>query len=107
VVLPFSNYHYARSADDLAKIDATQKSRSTLEMFTPHLMGTCRMGSRPRDSVIGLDGQVWDLPGCYVADASVFPTAIGVNPQITIMALATLIAHKLADSRRLQGRAAA
>ncbi len=58
-------------------------------------MGTCRMGSRPSHSVVNLSGEVWDLPGCYVADASLFPTAVGVNPQVTIMALATRVAQRL------------
>jgi choline dehydrogenase-like flavoprotein len=58
------------------------------------------MGSRASDSVVDLSGQVWDLPGCYVCDASLFPTAIGVNPQITIMALATRIAERI-DAKRL------
>jgi choline dehydrogenase-like flavoprotein len=40
---------------------------------------------------------MWDLPGCFVADASVFPSAIGVNPQITIFAMATRIAWRLAE----------
>jgi choline dehydrogenase-like flavoprotein len=53
------------------------------------------MGSRPADSVVDLSAQLWDLPGCYVADSSLFPTAIGVNPQITIMALATRVAERL------------
>jgi choline dehydrogenase-like flavoprotein len=99
VVLPFFNQHVARTPDDLRKIDQLQTSPSTLELFTPHLMGTCRMGSSPRDSVVDLCGQLWDLPGCYVADASLFPTAIGVNPQITIMALATRVAERLELAR--------
>jgi long-chain-alcohol oxidase len=53
------------------------------------------MGSSPRDSVVNLNGELWDLPGCYVADASLFPTAVGVNPQVTIMALATRVAQRL------------
>nr|HMR11816.1 GMC family oxidoreductase [Polyangiaceae bacterium] len=95
VLLPFFNQPSAKSMDDLKQIDRLKPSPSTLELFTPHLMGTARMGSRPEDSVVGLDGQLWDLPGCYVADASLFPTAIGVNPQITIMALATRIAERM------------
>ena len=96
VLLPFFNQHVARSADDLAKIDELQRDPRTLELFTVHLMGTACMGADPRGSVVDLDGQLWDLPGCYVADASLFPTAIGVNPQITIMTLATRIASRLA-----------
>lgn len=99
VILPFYNQHLARSVDDLSKIDQLQRDPSTLELFTPHLMGTARMGSRPHDSVVNLSGELWDLPGCYVADASLFPTAIGVNPQITIMALATRIAQRMRLAR--------
>jgi len=99
VVLPFFNQHVARSVDELAKIDELQRHPSTLELFTPHLMGTARMGARPEASVVDLSGQVWDLPGLYVADASLFPTAIGVNPQITIMALATRVAERLELAR--------
>ena len=95
VLLPFSNAHIAHSMDEVDRILAQQKRRKSLELFTVHLMGTSRMGSRPERSVIDLDGQMWDLPGCYVADASVFPTAIGVNPQLTIMAMATRIALRL------------
>jgi choline dehydrogenase-like flavoprotein len=62
-------------------------------------MGTAKMGSDPMQSAVDLSGELWDLPGCYVADASVFPTAIGVNPQVTIMALATRIAERLANAR--------
>ncbi len=100
VLLPFVNQPVADTVDDLVAIDTLQKSPSTLELFTPHLMGTCQMGSDPAHSVVGLDGQLWDLPGCYVADASLFPSAIGVNPQITIMALATRVAERV-KTRRL------
>lgn len=99
VVLPFTNHHVVRSIDELAKIDETQTRMSTLELFTVHLMGTACMGSTAAESVVGPDGQLWDLPGCYVADASLFPTAIGVNPQVTIMALATRVAERMIDNR--------
>lgn len=100
VVLPFFNQPVARSVDELAKIDELQRDLTTLELFTPHLMGTARMGSRPSDSVVDLSGQVWDLPGLYVADASLFPTPLGVNPQITIMALATRVAERIELRRK-------
>ena len=97
VHLPFANLHLVRSPDELARIDPTLIRPRDLEMFTPHLMGTARMGTDARRSVVGLDGEVWDLPGCHVADASVFPTAIGVNPQVTIMALARRIGRRLGE----------
>ena len=101
VMLPFTNLHRLESPDALTMIRKTQSHRKTMELFTPHLMGTAKMGSRSEDSVVDPNGQLWGLPGCYVADASLFPTAIGVNPQLTIMALATHVAERL--SRRLQG----
>jgi len=99
VALPFHDQPFASSMDEVRRIIATQTSRHTLELFTVHLMGTARMGATPESSVVDLGGQLWDLPGAYVADASLFPTAIGVNPQITIMALATRVAARLIEAR--------
>jgi choline dehydrogenase-like flavoprotein len=99
VLLPFTNQAIANTVDDLAKIETTQRDKGTLELLTVHLMGTARMGADPRSSVVDSRGELWDLPGCYVADASLFPTALGVNPQITIMALATRVANAIAERR--------
>jgi choline dehydrogenase-like flavoprotein len=98
VILPFSNFPVATEVDQLRRIDGPTITPEVLELFTVHLMGTARMGTRDSESVLNLAGELWDLPGCYVADASVFPTAIGVNPQVTIMALATRIAQRLIES---------
>jgi choline dehydrogenase-like flavoprotein len=100
VLLPFTSFPVAKSADDLRLVDEHRIPRHELELFTVHLMGTARMGSSRESSVVDASGEVWDLPGCYVADASLFPTAIGVNPQITIMALATRVAWRLELARR-------
>ena len=105
VLLPFSNLHEARSMDDIRAIDPLVQTRETLDLFTVHLMGTARMGARPEESVVDLDGQLWDLPGCFVADASLFPSAIGVNPQVTIMALGTRVAQRLLERRALRAAA--
>jgi choline dehydrogenase-like flavoprotein len=63
-----------------------------------HPMGTCKMGSDPRTSVVGLDHQMHDVPGLFVVDGSTVPSALGVNPQMTIMALATRAAEKIAEA---------
>jgi len=64
-------------------------------IFSAHQMGTCRMGSDIRSSVVKETGESWEIQGLYVADASTFPTASGVNPMITTMTLAHLIAQGL------------
>jgi choline dehydrogenase-like flavoprotein len=66
-----------------------------LEAFHP--MGTARMGDEPSGSVVGPDGEVHDVPGLFVADASVLPTALGANPMLTIMAVARHTARGLAE----------
>ncbi|CAK7566967.1 MAG: hypothetical protein SEPTF4163_004924 [Sporothrix epigloea] len=59
-----------------------------------HQMGTCRMGDDAGEaSVVNPRGQVWGTQGLYVADASVFPSASGVNPMVTTMAFADWIAN--------------
>jgi choline dehydrogenase-like flavoprotein len=67
-------------------------------VFSAHQMGTARMGARPADHVCDDRGRVWTdrgrvIRGLYVADASLFPTAIGVNPMITVMLLARRVAR--------------
>ena len=57
-------------------------------LFSAHQMGTCRMGSDPRSAVCDEAGKVFGVGGLFVADASAFPASSGVNPMLTIMALA-------------------
>jgi len=59
-----------------------------------HMFGTCRMGSDPARSVVRPDFRHHAVASLYVADSSVFPTNVGVNPQVPIMALATLCARR-------------
>ena len=61
-----------------------------------HPMGTARMGRNPGRAVVDSWGAVHGVPALYVADASLFPTCVGVNPQVSIMAFATRIARRIA-----------
>lgn len=77
-------------------------ARARVEDFTlyaAHPMSTCRMGRHPARSVVGPDGQAHKLPGLYISDASVFPTSLGVNPQLTVMAMGTLIGRRVGAAR--------
>jgi choline dehydrogenase-like flavoprotein len=53
------------------------------------------MGCTPNNSVVDPDGKVWDLDNVWVADGSVLPTSLGVNPQLSIMTVATRIAWRM------------
>ncbi|MBK8210101.1 MAG: GMC family oxidoreductase [Rhodospirillales bacterium] len=55
---------------------------------TCHLNGTARMGDDPRSSVVDADCRSWDIPNLWICDGSVFPTVGGVNPSLTIQAIA-------------------
>ena len=65
-----------------------------------HQMGTCRMGSSPKKSVVNSSGKVWGTEGLYVMDASVFPSASGVNPMVTNMAITDWTSRTLAKEMK-------
>ena len=66
-----------------------------------HLMGTCRMGNTPDDSVLNKWNQTWDLPNLFVVDGSSLTTGAAVNPTSTIGALAVRCGEYI--SRRFSG----
>ena len=72
-------------------------SASDIVWTSYHPLGTCKMGHDPKTSVVGTDHQTHDVPGLYIVDGSTVPGPIGVNPQITIMAMAARAAQKIAD----------
>lgn len=58
------------------------------KILTAHPLGGCPMGDDPSASVVDDHGQVWTYPGLFVIDGSMIPTALAVNPSLTIAALA-------------------
>ena len=62
---------------------------------TNHLAGTARMGNDRRTSVVNSDCRSWDVPNLFICDGSVFPTTGGVNPSLTIQALALRTADRI------------
>jgi choline dehydrogenase-like flavoprotein len=70
-------------------------------VFSAHQMGTARAGADPRTSATDPFGRVRRddrgavVEGLYVGDASLFPTAVGVNPMVTVMALAARVARAI------------
>ncbi|MBL0017157.1 MAG: hypothetical protein IPP17_12180 [Bacteroidetes bacterium] len=60
-------------------------------LFTAHQMGTCAMGSDAARHPVDPSGQVRGFNGLYVADGSLMPTSAGINPMMSIMALADYV----------------
>jgi choline dehydrogenase-like flavoprotein len=86
------------SPDDLHRALAGPIHPGAIDLTTVHLMGTARLGSDPALSVCDPHGTVHGTTGLSVADASLFPGAVGVNPQLTVMALATRVAGRIIDA---------
>jgi len=84
----------AAGAQDTLKIDRCA-----------HLVGGCRMGFRPDNSVVDSTHRVWGVPNLFVADGSVLPTQGSANPALAIMALSDRLAGLLGDKRAVAPQA--
>ncbi|KAI0593274.1 long chain fatty alcohol oxidase [Biscogniauxia sp. FL1348] len=76
---------------------------TTAAWGSAHQMGSCRMGRSEKAGVVDARGAVWEVEGLYVADASVFPSASGVNPMVTVMAIADWIARGMVEELKEEG----
>jgi choline dehydrogenase-like flavoprotein len=84
-----------RSAADIDRVRAFDVRPSHLTLMAFHPLGTARTDARPAHGVLDEDLRLRGVEGIYVADGSAVPSSIGVNPQITIMALSTRLAYRL------------
>ena len=80
----------------IAELEASPPRRSALRLDAFHPMGTARMDRDPGRGVVGSDGAVHGAERLYVADASLLPSSLGVNPMLTIIAIASRVARGLA-----------
>jgi choline dehydrogenase-like flavoprotein len=81
--------------EDLDQIRERRPRPEHLRLTAFHPMGTVRMGADPRRAVVDPYGRHHQVANLWVADASTFPTCVGVNPQMTIMAFAARTADRL------------
>jgi choline dehydrogenase-like flavoprotein len=81
-----------------AGISPGRARRRDLKLMAFHPLGTARADARPTHGVVDGRLALHGLEGLYVADGSVVPSALGVNPQLTIMALATRLAFDLLEA---------
>jgi len=80
------------------EMDVCGYTRCRMACITFHQMGGCRMGADPSTAVVRETGEAYDVPGVWVADASAFPSSSGVNPMITIQAVADHVARTMLET---------
>jgi choline dehydrogenase-like flavoprotein len=88
----------ARDAARLPEIaGAAEFQPGKVPVSAAHPQGGCGMGSGPSDSATDSYGRVHGLPWLFVADASLFPNSLEINPYVTIMALADRVAQRIRE----------
>ena len=80
----------------MADADAAGYGAGQITLGSFHIMGSARVGGSPATSACDPTGQTWDVRDLYVMDGSSFPSASGVNPQISIQSIAHMNARALA-----------
>jgi len=96
LILPTFNHPVIDTTADLEHAKRKRWRPMDFILSAYHPLGTARMGISRMDSVIDRDHQCHAVPGLFVVDGSSVPTSLGVNPQMTIMALATRAAERIA-----------
>ncbi|MCL4288047.1 MAG: GMC family oxidoreductase N-terminal domain-containing protein, partial [Thermoleophilia bacterium] len=94
---PLARVPRLHPGEQVGAIERGRWSAADLRLEGFHPMGTARIGSDPRRSVVAPDGECHDVAGLYVADASLFPTSVKANPMLTIMACAQQVATGIAE----------
>ena len=84
--------------DEMLSLDVVSQQR--IQITSGHPMGGCALGGDRRRDVVDSRGRSWDVDGLYVADSSILPTSLGVNPCYTVYALGRFIGQSLADEIR-------
>jgi len=97
VFTSFGPMHVLNGEDDLARFEGLRAKPPHFELMAFHPLGTCAMGADPAASVVDFSLQTHDVRDLFIMDASVIPDSLGVNPQLTVMALAMRAARLLAS----------
>ncbi len=94
---PIHGVGVVNSSEELER-QLTHCAIEDFTLYAAHPMSTCRMSGSPNTGVINKNGAAHGLRNLYIADASIFPTSLGVNPQLSTMVCATHIARKMLNS---------
>jgi choline dehydrogenase-like flavoprotein len=88
----------AEDIDTALTLDLVSEQR--IQITSGHPMGGCALGGDPKRDVVDSRGRSWDVDGLYIADSSLLPTSLGVNPCYTVFALARYLAQGIVDEMR-------
>lgn len=105
-----SSLHYDRVRTEMKKIAGALGGHFVenplgkfKKIIAVHPLGGCPMGNSPAEGVVDPGGEAFGHPGLYVVDASILPTSVGVNPSLTIAAMAEYIAERFPEADRPPG----
>ena len=97
MILPIAGQEDQATLDDALAVLAGPLDPWRIELAAFHPLGTARMSTDRREGVVNPALMSWEIPDLYVVDGSIFPSSLGVNPQLTIMAYATMAAARIAE----------
>ena len=96
--IPVANEYTRRLAEKVDGVPAGSITEILLNTSTTaHIMGGCVMADSPENGVIDYKGQIFHYKNLYVADGSVIPANLGVNPSLTITAMAEYILDQVPE----------
>lgn len=96
VVPGVRGFDILHQASELDRLRNAKLKASDFELSAYHPLGTARMGANPQRSVVGSSHETHDHPGLFIVDGACIPSSLGVNPMMTIMAMATRAAGTIA-----------
>lgn len=99
IYLPFRNLKEITSPSQIPFIFDRGIRRSDTEMMTVHIMGTAKMSGSPKRGVVDGWGRVYGTRNLFISDASIFPSPIGLNPMLSIMAFSLRTAEYILENR--------
>lgn len=100
VHVPTVQHAVIESPDQIDQVvDGIRNEPMTFRMVSYHPQGTCRMGKDKAGSVVGPYGESHDVENLFITDASLFPTSIIVNPQVTVYAMASYVSEYIVANK--------
>lgn len=86
--------------EEVNRFEKSQIRSGDVDCMAFHPLGTCRMATHPKNGVCDQNHEVFGMSRLYLCDGSIMPSSLGVNPQLTIMAMATRLAGQLLSETR-------